>query len=129
MTESSEVLHASICALAIGDSPIGSLFLTPPFGYIALYPAFVSIQIRYYPAILLRYAEFNARLMGNQVVHYPTEIRLNYQEIVALHLKTLIASRITIEHNNPECPFYITCIVFDQKIYHLLEELRQKHAR
>lgn len=129
MAESSEVLHSSICALAIGDSPIASLFLSAPFGYIALHPDFVLIQIRYYPTILLRYAEFNARLMGNQVVHYPKEIRLTYQEITNVHLKTSIASRITIEHNNPHYPFYIMCFVLDKKLYNLLNELHQKHAR
>jgi hypothetical protein len=128
MTQSSsEPLYSSTCSLRVGDSAYKCLALTIPFGYVAIYPEFFLLQIRYVSTIVMQFFEFNARFSRLKTTRYPREIRLVYRDITHLKLHTFIVYGITIEHKDPLYPPYIRFQVFEKKAYELLNKLHQQH--
>jgi hypothetical protein len=116
-----------MCSLRVGDSAYKCLALTIPFGYVAIYPEFLLVEIRYTPPGMVEFFELNARISRLKTTHYPREIQLAYHNITCIKLRTFIVYSITVEHNDPLYPPYLDFQVTEKKAYVLLNKLHQQH--
>ena len=98
-----------------------------PFGYVAIYPEFLLLEIRYVPPGMVELIELNALFWRYKTRRYPREIRLDHRNITHVKLNTFIVYNITVAHNDPLYPPYIRFQVTEKKAYTLLNNLYQQY--